>query len=140
MLYSAYFLAISIKRPWPCASLHPCPCPLSSPTSCLAHSPLPRFPFRLLGLKTPDPQRQLAADKGIRARLCRRRFREQLFLAVAVGGACFSLYLLYVIKVILKEFCIVCFSFHMANFSMLVLAVLEYNNPEIKQPPKKAVD
>ena len=45
---------------------------------------------------------------------------------VGVGGACFSLYLLYVIKVILKEFCIVCFSFHMANFSMLVLAVLEY--------------
>ena len=39
-----------------------------------------------------------------------------------------------------KEFCIVCFSFHMANFSMLVLAVLEYNNPEIKQPPKTAVD
>ena len=59
---------------------------------------------------------------------------------MAVGGACFSLYLLYVIKVILKEFCIVCFSFHMANFSMLVLAVLEYNNPEIKQLPKKAVD
>jgi uncharacterized membrane protein len=58
MLYSAYFLAISIKRPFP--------------------------------------------------------LREALFLAVAIGGACFSCYLLYVIKVILKEFCIVCFSFHSA--------------------------
>ena len=136
MLYSAYFLAISIKRPWPCASPPPCPCPLPSPPSCPAHSPLPRFPFRLLGLKSPDPQ----APSWPLTRGFVRRFREQLFLAVAVGGACFSLYLLYVIKVILKEFCIVCFSFHMANFSMLVLAVLEYNNPEIKQPPKKAVD
>ena len=52
------------------------------------------------------------------------------------AGRC---YLLYVIKFILKEFCIVCFSFHMCNFSMLVLAILEYNNPEIK-PLKKAVD
>merc|ERR1712176_1250302 len=53
-------------------------------------------------------------------------FREELFLAVAVGGACFSVYLLYVIKFILKEFCIVCFSFHMCNFSMLALAIFEY--------------
>ena len=121
----------------------PFPLPLSPPFAAFLPRPLPSPPLSFpaaLGLKTPDPQRQLAADKGIRARLCRRRFREQLFLAVAVGGACFSLYLLYVIKVILKEFCIVCFSFHMANFSMLVLAVLEYNNPEIKQLPKKAVD
>ena len=59
MLYSAYFLAISIKSPFPC--------------------------------------------------------RELLFLSVAIGGAIFSCYLLYVIKFILKEFCIVCFSFHSAS-------------------------
>ena len=41
-------------------------------------------------------------------------FREVLFLSVAIGGAIFSCYLLYVIKFILKEFCIVCFSFHSA--------------------------
>eukprot|EP00931_Biecheleriopsis_adriatica_P111110 TRINITY_DN85455_c0_g1_i1.p1 TRINITY_DN85455_c0_g1~~TRINITY_DN85455_c0_g1_i1.p1 ORF type:complete len:164 (+),score=22.79 TRINITY_DN85455_c0_g1_i1:76-567(+) len=58
-------------------------------------------------------------------------FREQLFLAVAIGGGFFSVYLLYVIKVILKEFCIVCFSFHCCNFCMLVLAILEYRNPEV---------
>eukprot|EP00928_Gymnodinium_smaydae_P089031 TRINITY_DN73039_c0_g1_i1.p2 TRINITY_DN73039_c0_g1~~TRINITY_DN73039_c0_g1_i1.p2 ORF type:complete len:196 (-),score=39.96 TRINITY_DN73039_c0_g1_i1:247-753(-) len=66
-------------------------------------------------------------------------FREQLFLLVAVGGACFSIYLLYVIKFILKEFCIVCFSFHMCNFSMLVLSILEYRNPEVIRKTSDAV-
>merc|ERR1711957_940997 len=64
-------------------------------------------------------------------------FREELFLSVAVSGGIFSLYLLYVIKVILKEFCIVCFSFHCCNFSMLLLAIAEYRSPEVK--PKLAI-
>ena len=137
MLYSAYFLAISIKRPWPCAS--PLPLPLFFPLAAFLPRPLPSPPLSFPAAGSEEP-RPASADSWQLTRRFVRRFREQLFLAVAVGGACFSLYLLYVIKVILKEFCIVCFSFHMANFSMLVLAVLEYNNPEIKQPPKKAVD
>ena len=53
--------------------------------------------------------------------------RERLFLAVAVTGAAFSVYLLYVIKVVLKEFCIVCFTFHCCNFTMLGLAFVQWN-------------
>eukprot|EP01051_Picozoa_sp_SAG22_P000676 SAG22_NODE_20_length_32168_cov_40.859241_6_plen_136_part_00 len=67
--------------------------------------------------------------------------REALFLMVGIGGACFSCYLLYVIKMILKEFCIVCFSFHCCNFAMLVLSILEYRNPSVGgADPKLAKD
>jgi uncharacterized membrane protein len=54
-----------------------------------------------------------------------------LFLAVACGGACFSVYLLYVIKVILQDFCVVCATFHLCNFLMLVFAILEHGSPEV---------
>ena len=64
-------------------------------------------------------------------------FREQLFLGATVSGACFSCYLLYVIKFILKEFCIVCFTFHCCNFLLLLLAVLEFRNPEHKKVVQK---
>ena len=57
-------------------------------------------------------------------------FRPQLFLTVAAGGGCFSCYLLYVLKFILKDFCIVCTGFHCVNFSMLTLAILEYWSPD----------
>ncbi|CAL1166002.1 unnamed protein product [Cladocopium goreaui] len=63
-------------------------------------------------------------------------FREEIFLTAAIGGGCFSIYLLYVIKVILQEFCIVCFSFHCCNFAILILAILEYRNPEVKKAKK----
>jgi len=55
--------------------------------------------------------------------------RRYIFIAVAVSGACFSCYLLYVLKVILRDFCIVCTSFHTVNFSMLILAVREFRSP-----------
>jgi len=55
-------------------------------------------------------------------------FHKQLFLTVATGGACFSIYLLYVLKFILGEFCIVCTGFHVVNFSMLAVAVFEYRD------------
>merc|ERR1712146_492701 len=64
-------------------------------------------------------------------------FREELFLAVAVAGAIFSCYLLYVIKFILKDFCIVCATFHACNFTMLSLAFFEYRNPEVGSGKKK---
>jgi len=62
-------------------------------------------------------------------------YREALFLAVAVGGAIFSCYLVYVIKFILNEFCIVCASFHGCNFLMLLLAIFEYRKPTTR--PKR---
>ena len=60
-----------------------------------------------------------------------------MFLIVAAGGGCFSCYLLYVIKFVLKDFCIVCTSFHIANFTMLILAVLEYRDPEVRVKGQK---
>mmetsp|Transcript_471 Transcript_471/g.555 ORF Transcript_471/g.555 Transcript_471/m.555 type:complete len:225 (+) Transcript_471:180-854(+) len=58
--------------------------------------------------------------------------REELFLLVAVAGAAFSCYLLFVIKFVLLDFCIVCTSFHICNFIMLFLAFLEYRNPTVR--------
>ena len=40
--------------------------------------------------------------------------------------------LLYVLKFILGDFCIVCTGFHVVNFSMLAVAVLEYRAVEGK--------
>ena len=42
--------------------------------------------------------------------------------------------LLYVLKFILGDFCIVCTGFHVVNFSMLVVAIFEYRAVE---PEKK---
>ena len=53
-------------------------------------------------------------------------FRQPLFLCVAILGASFSCYLLYVLKFILRDFCIVCTGFHLVNFSMLALAIFEF--------------
>jgi uncharacterized membrane protein len=58
-------------------------------------------------------------------------FREQIFLTVASVGALFSCYLLYVIKYVLKDFCIVCTTFHLCNFCMLFLAFREYRDPKV---------
>lgn len=44
--------------------------------------------------------------------------RKALFLTVASCSALFSCYLLYVLKFILGDFCIVCTGFHITNFSM----------------------
>ena len=48
----------------------------------------------------------------------------QFLLTVASASACFSIYLLYVLKAILKDFCIVCTTFHAINFSMLLLCAI----------------
>ena len=52
-------------------------------------------------------------------------FRPALFLAVATTGGAFSTYLVYVLKFILGDFCIVCFGFHCVNYTMLLLAIFE---------------
>ena len=51
--------------------------------------------------------------------------RAALFLAVSSSGALFSTNLLYVLKFILGDFCIVCTCFHAINFSMFALAIVE---------------
>ena len=61
-------------------------------------------------------------------------FRKQVFLTVATCGALFSCYLLYVLKFILGDFCIVCTGFHVVNFSMFSVAIYEYRD----QPSKKS--
>lgn len=55
-------------------------------------------------------------------------FRQPLFLTVTTMGAAFSCYLLYVLKFILGDFCIVCTGFHIVNFSMFALAIFEYRD------------
>ena len=56
--------------------------------------------------------------------------RGPIFLAVATCGACFSCYLMYVLKFVLKDFCVVCTSFHSVNFAMLILAVCEFRSAQ----------
>ena len=65
-------------------------------------------------------------------------FRKTLFLAVASAGGCFSCYLLYVLKFILGDFCIVCTGFHTVNFAMLAVAIFEYRDwPRLDAGDKK---
>ena len=53
-------------------------------------------------------------------------------------GACFSCYLLYVLKFILGDFCIVCTGFHCVNFSMFAVAVFEFRDrPKLGSKKKK---
>jgi uncharacterized membrane protein len=63
--------------------------------------------------------------------------RQHLFFAVACAGGCFSLYLLYILKVVLGDFCIVCMTFHTCNFCMLALARAEWKAPEPAARMKK---
>ena len=65
--------------------------------------------------------------------------RKPLFLTVASCGACFSCYLLYVLKFILKDFCMVCTGFHCVNFSMFAVAIFEFlDRSDGAQAKKKA--
>ena len=54
--------------------------------------------------------------------------RKYIVLAVSAGSVCFSLYLLYVLKFVLGEFCIVCTTFHAINFSMFFTVVREFRH------------
>ena len=53
---------------------------------------------------------------------------ETIFLTICSVSVIFSMYLLYVLKFELEDFCVVCFTFHGCNFSMFYLAILEYNS------------
>ena len=52
--------------------------------------------------------------------------RHHILMFVSTSSICFSCFLLYVLKVILGEFCIVCTSFHTINFTMFFLCVSEW--------------
>eukprot|EP00462_Mataza_sp_D1_P024109 CAMPEP_0175145672 /NCGR_PEP_ID=MMETSP0087-20121206/14917_1 /TAXON_ID=136419 /ORGANISM="Unknown Unknown, Strain D1" /LENGTH=187 /DNA_ID=CAMNT_0016430477 /DNA_START=84 /DNA_END=647 /DNA_ORIENTATION=+ len=54
--------------------------------------------------------------------------RESLLLAICSGSVGFSVYLIYVLKFQLNDFCVVCMSFHLCNFVMFFLAVMEFRD------------
>ena len=60
--------------------------------------------------------------------------------SIPFAGCIFSAYLLYVLKFILQDFCIVCTTFHITNFSMLAVVIAEYRNPTIHPVESKAKD
>ena len=48
-----------------------------------------------------------------------RAAAAKVLLAISVASCLFSVYLLYVLKVLLDDFCVVCTTFHVINFSTL---------------------
>ena len=64
--------------------------------------------------------------------------RKMLLMAAATAGTLFSCYLLYVLKFILGDFCIVCTSFHVVNFIMVYLSWKEFN-PSSSSSEKKTL-
>jgi len=58
--------------------------------------------------------------------------QETIFLTICSVSVCFSVYLIYVLKFELQDFCVVCVTFHMCNFTMFGLAVREYRSVPTK--------
>ncbi|KAJ8604821.1 hypothetical protein CTAYLR_001022 [Chrysophaeum taylorii] len=55
-----------------------------------------------------------------------------LLLTLSLASCGFSIYLLYVLKVVLQDFCVVCTTFHVINFSMFAFGALpEYRRRKI---------
>jgi len=64
--------------------------------------------------------------------------KATLLLAIATASVGFSVYLLYVLKVILRDFCVVCTTFHLINFSMFFFGALpEYRAARTSPGQKK---
>jgi uncharacterized membrane protein len=64
--------------------------------------------------------------------------REGILLALCTASIIFSIYLLYVLKFIIRDFCIVCTTFHVINFSVFFFVALpEFRNPSMHQRPRK---
>ena len=53
-----------------------------------------------------------------------RAAAAKVLLAISVASCLFSIYLLYVLKVLLDDFCVVCTTFHVINFSTLVFGAV----------------
>uniref|UniRef100_A0A7S3K6R5 vitamin-K-epoxide reductase (warfarin-sensitive) n=1 Tax=Aureoumbra lagunensis TaxID=44058 RepID=A0A7S3K6R5_9STRA len=66
-----------------------------------------------------------------------RSTRATLLILLATASCLFSVYLLYVLKSILKDFCIVCTTFHCINFSLFSFGALpEFRSSQQKLHPK----
>ena len=50
--------------------------------------------------------------------------KAKMLLGISFASCIFSIYLLYVLKYVLKDFCVVCTTFHAVNFSMWFYAAL----------------
>merc|ERR1711935_31628 len=53
---------------------------------------------------------------------------QYILLAMCLCGCIMSCYLLYVLKFVLKDFCIVCTTFHTTNFTMLYFVIREFRS------------
>ena len=53
-----------------------------------------------------------------------RAAAAKVLLAISIASCLFSIYLLYVLKVLLDDFCVVCTTFHVINFSTLVFGAV----------------
>ena len=63
--------------------------------------------------------------------------RKTLLMTAATAGTMFSCYILYVLKFVLGDFCIVCTSFHVVNFIMFYLSWKEFNTSDKNIDAKK---
>ena len=54
----------------------------------------------------------------------KRDVAAKALLAISIASCLFSVYLLYVLKVLLDDFCVVCTTFHVINFSTLIFGAV----------------
>ena len=65
-----------------------------------------------------------------------RAAAAKALLAISIASCLFSCYLLYVLKVLLDDFCVVCTTFHVINFSTLVFGAVPAYRAAAAPKPK----
>ena len=65
-----------------------------------------------------------------------RAAAAKALLAISIASCLFSIYLLYVLKVLLDDFCVVCTTFHVINFSTLVFGAVPAYRATAAPKPK----
>ena len=65
-----------------------------------------------------------------------RAAAAKVLLAISIASCLFSIYLLYVLKVLLDDFCVVCTTFHVINFSTLVFGAVPAYRATAAPKPK----
>ena len=65
-----------------------------------------------------------------------RAAAAKVLLAISVASCLFSVYLLYVLKVLLDDFCVVCTTVHVINFSTLVFGAVPAYRAAAAPKPK----
>jgi uncharacterized membrane protein len=60
--------------------------------------------------------------------------RHVALMCLSTASVLFSCYLLYVLKFVLKDFCIVCTTFHIINFTMFALCYSEFRRASHATP------